>query len=79
MERLDVDICGAPEVAATCCVLHNICEIHGDTFDEWLEGVETQVCNSVHIYVQALFNQRKVNIRNTFMSYFTNKLSYFNQ
>ena len=24
-------------VVAACCTLHNICEIHGDTFnDEWL-------------------------------------------
>ncbi len=25
-------------VVTACCVLHNICEIHGDTFDDdWLE------------------------------------------
>jgi len=25
-----------PHVVAACCILHNICEIHGDTFnDNW--------------------------------------------
>ena len=28
-KRLDVNVCDAPQVVATCCVLHNICEIHG--------------------------------------------------
>ena len=29
-----------PNVVAACCVLHNICEIHGDTFnEEWLQDV----------------------------------------
>ena len=27
-----------PCVVVACCVLHNICEIHGDNFDEdWIE------------------------------------------
>ena len=27
-----------PHVIAACCVLHNICEVHGDSFnEEWLE------------------------------------------
>ena len=28
-------------VITACCILHNICEIHGDTFDTaWLEELE---------------------------------------
>ena len=31
------DIMLLPTLATACCVLHNICEIHGDNFDdEWL-------------------------------------------
>ena len=31
-----------PELVAACCVLHNICEVHGESFDEeWLEGVDS--------------------------------------
>jgi len=27
-----------PHVVTACCVLHNFCEIHGDSFDEdWLQ------------------------------------------
>jgi hypothetical protein len=29
------------QIAKACCTLHNICEIHGDVFDDdWLEGVD---------------------------------------
>ena len=28
-------------MVASCCVLHNICEIHGDKFnEEWLEDTQ---------------------------------------
>lgn len=37
MKRNDTDIRFLPTLATACCVLHNICEIHGDNFnDEWL-------------------------------------------
>ena len=40
LKRLDVDIANANNVIAACCVLHNICETHGDHFDDdWMEGV----------------------------------------
>ena len=42
LKRLDVSVEDVPNVIATCCVLHNICEMHGDIFDKnLLEGVET--------------------------------------
>lgn len=41
LKRIDIDVRNVPELIAACCTLHNICEIHGDSFDEhWLEGVE---------------------------------------
>ena len=41
LKRLDINVCDVPELVAACCVLHNICEIHGEHFDEeWLEGVQ---------------------------------------
>ena len=34
LKRLDVDIRNVPEVVAACCVLHNVCEIHGEEFSD---------------------------------------------
>ena len=35
---IDVHIDNVPLVIMACCVLHNVCEVHGDTFnDEWLQ------------------------------------------
>ena len=37
MKWNDTDIRFLPTLATACCVLHNICEIHGDNInDEWL-------------------------------------------
>ena len=30
-----------PNFILVCCILHNICEVHGDIFnDEWLEELD---------------------------------------
>jgi len=40
MKRFDGDVHTVAIVAAACCTLHNICEIHGEEFDEsWVEEV----------------------------------------
>jgi len=41
LKRYDGDISTLSVVVAACCTLHNICEIHGDAFDEsWIEEHE---------------------------------------
>ena len=36
-------MCDVLELVAACCVLHNICEIHGECFDDsWMEGVHDE-------------------------------------
>ena len=31
-----------PIVVTACCILHNMCEIHGETFDEtWMQAEDT--------------------------------------
>ena len=43
LKRLDVDVSDVPEVVTACCVLHNICKVHGEEFsEELLEGTESQ-------------------------------------
>jgi len=34
LKRLDVNVSDVPELVAACCVLQNVCEIHGEYFDE---------------------------------------------
>ena len=41
MKKNEMSTSNIPSVIAACCVLHNICEIHGDTISEsWLEEFE---------------------------------------
>ena len=49
LKRLDVSVRDVPELVSACCVLHNICEVHGESFDEgWMDGVrdESSIVNS---------------------------------
>ena len=35
-----------PELIAACCILHNLCEIHGERFNEdWLQDLDTSNIN----------------------------------
>ena len=70
LKQLDIDV-DVPEVVAACCVLHSICERHGEEFnEEWLDGVECQgsECSSVAAQLQ----DSAVSIRDTLMSHFAN-------
>ena len=73
LKRLDVDIKDVPEVVAACCVLHNICKIHGEEFsEEWLEGVESQESESGSAAATPAQPQDSAaNIRDALMSHFT--------
>ena len=36
-----------PDIVAACCVLHNLCEVHGESFDKQLmEGIESSTDTS---------------------------------
>ena len=73
MKRLDVDVSDASEVAAACCVLHNICEIHGDAFDdEWLNGTDDENLETTLSFGSSSNQptESAVDIRNAFMVYF---------
>ena len=72
LKRLDVATCDEPQLTEACCVLHNVCEIHGDAFnDQWMEGVQGQesVCASSSS-ASAMSEESAVDIRKAFMSYF---------
>ena len=61
------------ELIAACCVLHNVCELHGETFnDKWMEGVQERDydCSSAGSN-PAQAAESAAAIRNAFMSYFS--------
>ena len=69
--------CGDRRGTWTCigtCVLHNMCEMLGDGFDQdWLEGINVQ--ESSHTSVSSTTPPSEANavrIRKAFMTYFTN-------
>ena len=74
LKRLDVDVSDAPELIAACCVLHNICEIHGEAFnEEWLEGVESRTSERGSTMAATLQPQDSaVSTRNALTSHFDN-------
>jgi len=40
LKQNDMSIAHIPNVIIACSILHNVCEVHGDTFNElWLEGI----------------------------------------
>lgn len=68
LKRLDVDVLDVSELVSACCVLRNICEVHGDNFDqEWIEGVEVHRCTPASTTTTS---NHAGHIRNALMSHF---------
>lgn len=38
-KRLDVDISTVPTIISACCTLHNLCEKHGEAYEEPVQAV----------------------------------------
>ena len=73
LKRLDVDANKVPNIVIACCILHNICEIHGDAFHEsWLEEVDDsqQPCGNT-IDDWSTSSDEPKEIRNTLVKYFS--------
>lgn len=46
MKRLDVKPENSVSIISACCILHNVCEVHGDEFDPaWMD--DNNVSDSV--------------------------------
>ena len=71
LKRLDVDVNDVSEVVVACCVLHNICEVKGDLFEEeWTEGVDVDVSSSLPSSVPQPCTD-SIDIRDAFMRHFS--------
>ena len=69
LKRMEVSIDVAPIITSACCVLHNLCEIWGEEFqDEWLAGVNDNAANNAHHPLERDNNARR--IRDAFVTYF---------
>ena len=74
MKRLDVAVCDVPELVSACCVLHNVCEIHGDHFNvEWLDGVDRNDRISANA-TSTHAGENSTDIRSALMAYFNRVL-----
>ena len=39
LKQSEMVVENVPNVVTACCILHNMCEIHGETFDEtWIQA-----------------------------------------
>lgn len=73
-KRLDVDVSLVPTIISACCTLHNVCEMHGENYEEaggtvphvphvegWAEGggfVDVQPSRVREALTQLFFSQR---------------------
>ena len=74
LKRNDVLIRDLPKLVAACCVLHNICEIHGETFnEEWMSdiadhnSVNTVTCSTASTSLESSGRD----VRQALMAYFS--------
>ena len=76
-KQMDIHISNVPHVVTACCVLHNFCEIHGDSFDEeWLQdnsllddSTGTDSPHDDHSYSSSHSRNEGVAIRNVLVEY----------
>ena len=71
LKRNDTSVHDLPTLVAACCVLHNICEIHGETFnEEWFEGVADHTL-AQHSTALASVENSGQDIRQALVRYFS--------
>jgi len=48
-KKIDMHINNVPNVVLACCILHNVCEIHDDEFnEEWLDDLDLDQLGDTH-------------------------------
>jgi len=68
LKQNDMSISKILNVIITCCILHKICEIHGEKFNEiWLEGVDSDQPPVPASPISSVAE----NIRNTLVQYYS--------
>ena len=72
LKRNDVLIHDVPKLVAACCVLHNVCEIHGETFDEdWMSDITDNNSVNTASTASTLLKSSGRDVRQALMAYFS--------
>ena len=50
LKYLDVEVTNVPLIVMAACLLHNLCIIHEDDVEEFIEGVEKEVNGYINIF-----------------------------
>ena len=70
LKQNDMSIANIPNIIIACCILHNVCEVHGETFNEiWLEGIDSDQ-PSASASTSAVSSTAE-NIRKTLVQYYS--------
>ena len=70
MERNDMSTEHIPTVITACCILHNICEIHGEYFnDSWFADNTEYEQPSSSMVTHTALSGASHEVRNTLMEY----------
>ena len=69
LKQNDMSISNVPNVIMACCILHNVCEVHGEAFNEvWLDDVHLDHPTSA---TTAITSSAAEDIRNTLVQYYS--------
>ena len=61
-----------PTVITACCILHNVCEIHGDHFNEsWIEEQSDTSEQPPSAGTTAITSNAAIIIRNSLVQYYS--------
>ena len=72
LKRNDILIHDLPKLVAACCVLHNVCEIHGETFDEdWMNDIAVHTSASATNTASTSLDNNGRDVRQALMTYFS--------
>ena len=74
-KKIDMDIDNVPHIIFARCVLHNVCEVHQDSFNnEWLQELGTQLAQpdsgSTSSHVQSSSASQGDEVRDILIDYF---------
>lgn len=68
----DMNIQNIPTVITACCILHNVCEVHGDRFNEsWMEEHSDALEQPPSTGTTAVTSDAATAIRNSLVQYYT--------